>query len=88
VVDDVDAELERHQDRWFVHQVPADQHSALMSGVDRSRQLVAGHLNPIFRRCRAVSTRDEELDDISTALDFFTYAKPERLCAIAQADSA
>ena len=88
VVDDVDAELERHHDRPLVDQVAADQPAALVRGVDGRGQLGFGHLHLVLRRGRAVTAGDEQLDHVGAALDLLAHAEAERVRAVAQPDRA
>ena len=88
VVDDVDAELDRHHDRPLVDEVAADQRAALMGGVDRRAQLRLRHLDLILRRGGAVASGHEQLDHVGAPLDLLADAEAERVGAVAEVDRA
>ena len=55
-----------------------------MCSLDRSRELVAGHLHLCLRRLHAMPTRQVQLDHPRSVLDLLTNGKAIRLSAVAQ----
>jgi hypothetical protein len=64
----------------------ADQCPALVGGINRGGQLVAGHFDTVLRRSRAVPAGHEELDHLGTPLDFLSNAQAEAVGTITEVD--